>query len=849
MFFLSIKSTIESYLYNGNDNINTTTDNKCLEATGTIEEEVLLVVLDDDDGDDDYEYALLGSPIPQAHVVLNEKPPEQIVSTPVSTAEDSEEKVEIEIKNLLTPLASESKAKLKKTCNPSKISNRSEKLKTQNSEMNSNCTRDKPQRRRKRRLTANSIANNNKDSHTTDNNSASSILSNISFDESPNILTIARMGTIYYCVEDLYAKVFSTLCTFDEYMYLLAKVDGNILKDATLSEKISIEQKDPNLRSLNPSRYHLLAINSFEYLTKLKQLLKKYAKPMDEMIRELSNTKFTPPSGSLVERTTSIPMLAKRNLTNDTDKNHKRVKRFISESQSESRTCFPSDSHDNCNGDSTNETVAFIPRSNSNLEILRKPISVNDQKANRQLQSEQTSNNSLPLNKYQQQNMNWLQAASNASHSIECTSSDTYSMPLIVDVEENVHANAQNIKRTETNSSSSHRQIINHTMLPMPINQSTPSPYSHAHRSSPSCHAPYDPYYRNSYSTLSSSNEKMKELNSSHHDQQSKMISTSYPLSNIHPCSINSNSMSFRRKQNANPILPSAKQVCHLPCCYLPSPCNKTAMPKSISPNEKMTYSNYTTAEAIQSQTVKTPNLPVPTNRKQRQLQSRPYPLLKPAPSRLPTHPQNSFTNEMQTKTNAYHSIPPTVVQNLSTIISPPNTPNGFVSSNARQRNFDIAQALDQHGQSDIDKIPKIVIRHTKTYSNKNVDSMGQLFPTWFREPDYRCIHCFTCDQVFTPQKFIAHVDDEQMANRKPINMTPIQLLPSETLSEFKVGLWNDFCINLSYYTSKLAALKKKEKYDKTIQGISMRQIELLLFMQTTKKTNCITCGTSTEIK
>ncbi|CAF4883364.1 unnamed protein product, partial [Rotaria socialis] len=70
----SIKSTIESYLYNGNDNINTTTDNKSLEATDTIEEEVLLVVLDDDDGDDDYEYALLGSPIPQAHVVLNEKP-------------------------------------------------------------------------------------------------------------------------------------------------------------------------------------------------------------------------------------------------------------------------------------------------------------------------------------------------------------------------------------------------------------------------------------------------------------------------------------------------------------------------------------------------------------------------------------------------------------------------------------------------------------------------------------------------------------------------------------------------------------------------------------------------------
>ncbi|CAF4080163.1 unnamed protein product [Rotaria magnacalcarata] len=426
--------------------------------------------------------------------------------------------------------------------------------------------------------------------------------------------------------------------------------------------------------------------------------------------------------------------------------------------------------------------------------------------------------------------MNTLQTASNSRQPIECTS-DTYYMPLIVDVEENVHINAQNLKSTETNSSSSQRQIISHTMSPMSIHRSIPRSYSHVHRSSSSCHSPYDLYYRNSYSPLSSSYEKMKEFSSSHHGEQSKMISTSYPPSNIHPCPINSNSISFLLKQNANPMLPSEKQVCNMPCCYPPSPCNKTAMQKSTSPNEKTTYSHYITATVIQPQTVKPSNLAALMNRKQRQFQLRPYPLLKSAPSRLPIHPQSAFTNEMQNKTNAYHSIPPTVVQNLSTIISPPNTPNDFVPSTAHQNNFDIKQAIGQHGQCNMDEIPKVVIRHTKIYSNKNVDSMGQLFPTWFREPDYRCIHCFTCDQVFTPQQFMTHVDDEQMANIKPINMTSIQLLTSEKLSEFKVELWNDFCINLSNYASKLATAEQKRNTRKP------------------SKTNCITCGISTEIK
>jgi hypothetical protein len=88
-----------------------------------------------------------------------------------------------------------------------------------------------------------------------------------------------------------------------------------------------------------------------------------------------------------------------------------------------------------------------------------------------------------------------------------------------------------------------------------------------------------------------------------------------------------------------------------------------------------------------------------------------------------------------------------------------------------------------------MDNLPKLVVRHKKSYLNKTIDNMGQLFPTWFNEPDYRCIHCFACDQVFTPQQFMRHVDDEQMRNEQPLIITSIQLLTSEKMSQYKVGL------------------------------------------------------------
>jgi hypothetical protein len=114
--------------------------------------------------------------------------------------------------------------------------------------------------------------------HPIDNNSnvlspTDSILSNISFDNTSDILTVSRMGSIFYCLEDLYTNVFSSLCTLDEFTNFLLKPEIVIIKQVTLSEKISIEQQIPSLKKYNDIRYRLISINCSDYLLKLKQLL------------------------------------------------------------------------------------------------------------------------------------------------------------------------------------------------------------------------------------------------------------------------------------------------------------------------------------------------------------------------------------------------------------------------------------------------------------------------------------------------------------------------------------------------------------------------------------------------
>jgi hypothetical protein len=171
-------------------------------------------------------------------------------------------------------------------------------------------------------------------------------------------------------------------------------------------------------------------------------------------------------------------------------------------------------------------------------------------------------------------------------------------------------------------------------------------------------------------------------------------------------------------------------------------------------------------------------------NRKQCRIESTPYP-----PTKIYFHPSYKQHLESKKKADVYRPIPPVVVQNSSTLISPPNTPHDLTLPNICTRSIDLARAISLHGQCNMDKIPKLVVRHTKTYANKTIDTMGQLFPTWFVEPHYRCIHCFSCDQVFTPQQFMIHVDDLKLVNEQLLHMTSIQLLTSEKMSEAKVGL------------------------------------------------------------
>ena len=104
-------------------------------------------------------------------------------------------------------------------------------------------------------------------------------------------------------------------------------------------------------------------------------------------------------------------------------------------------------------------------------------------------------------------------------------------------------------------------------------------------------------------------------------------------------------------------------------------------------------------------------------------------------------------------------------------------------------QNVHLQQAIVEHGFCNIDDLPRLVVRQTKTYANQSIHSMGQLFPTWFQNPDYRCILCFTCDHVFTPQRFMLHLHDDGMRSEQLLGMSPIELLSSEQMSEAKVRL------------------------------------------------------------
>lgn len=117
-----------------------------------------------------------------------------------------------------------------------------------------------------------------------------SLISSITFDKIVNILTISRMGSIYYCVEDIFLKIFASLCSFEDLMSLLTKPQIVLLKDVNLSEKLSLLRENPELKQFDHTRYRLIPIDSSEYLLKLKQSLLAH-KRISKIIVEMRNYK------------------------------------------------------------------------------------------------------------------------------------------------------------------------------------------------------------------------------------------------------------------------------------------------------------------------------------------------------------------------------------------------------------------------------------------------------------------------------------------------------------------------------------------------------------------------------
>ncbi|CAF0720626.1 unnamed protein product [Rotaria sordida] len=77
-------------------------------------------------------------------------------------------------------------------------------------------------------------------------------------------------------------------------------------------------------------------------------------------------------------------------------------------------------------------------------------------------------------------------------------------------------------------------------------------------------------------------------------------------------------------------------------------------------------------------------------------------------------------------------------------------------SLNIYLENINSAQLIAEHDYYDMENILKLVVWHIKI-----INSMRQLFPT-----------CY--DLVSKPQQFMTHVDDEQMTNIQPLDMTSI---------------------------------------------------------------------------
>ncbi|UJR15040.1 hypothetical protein I4U23_002013 [Adineta vaga] len=504
----------------------------------TFVDEPLLVVLDDDDDDggyaDDHNFDLISKK--SNEIVSKSVEEQQIDLVEISPNEYLEKQSEISIKNA--------------TKKPKIFyhSSKSPRVLDQSNQLLSTTKNEKKKSQNQRRIKNRSK---NKDvsssTHQQDpyvmNHSTDSIFSFISFENTSNVLTVSRMGSIYYCIEDLYLKVFSTLCTLEEFIDLLLKPGIIHLIPMTLSEKISIEELCSKLKEFNRTRYRLVTINSTEYL----------------IIEEMQTFKCS--------------------------------------------------------------SIYINPNNKDSSHLL-----TNDE--------------------IHQQN--------------------NYGLDDLV----------------ETNKTISPKTV-------------------------------------------------------------SEII-----------------------LENISKYIMTDKQIQDMPQHKTPS-CSKCTSTKVI------------------------------ISSKQHHIRSTPYPLIKTYFAPLNT--TQSEMNKKESHRSRLHQ--PAPVHNSSTLISPPNTPNGLTLTKIPMSGINLSKAIARYGYSDIDKLPKLVVRYKKIYTFQTIDVMGQLFPTWFNEPDYRCVHCFTCDQVFTPQQFMTHIDDEKLANKQPIDITSIELLPSEKFSKHKVELWNQFCFNLAIHS------------------------------------------------
>ncbi|CAF1303481.1 unnamed protein product, partial [Didymodactylos carnosus] len=133
------------------------------------------------------------------------------------------------------------------------------------------------------------------DDQSTTNKKLSDCITNLPFDEQ-NILTINRNGSLFYCIEDLYYKSFSPLCTCDEYIKLLScfplSSRNSIIHHVTLTEKMALDSLK-SIKKFNDIKYRLISIGYNDFLQKLLTLLKGIPRTTIAVTEGESETKET----------------------------------------------------------------------------------------------------------------------------------------------------------------------------------------------------------------------------------------------------------------------------------------------------------------------------------------------------------------------------------------------------------------------------------------------------------------------------------------------------------------------------------------------------------------------------